>query len=850
LISQLLTQEAVGRLREGAWGDPQERDLWIQRALGPQGTMEPQELIDLLFVRDLEIRKAALLRIHDLGFLTTVDAFLMAARQQTPRTLRGAAQALARVLPRGWQSRAAQYLEHPEERLREAADALLCASPVSEDLFDAAPLWASPSCGAAARLVPAVLDALERGDAPLESALRALRLAAQHELPEVKEAATLALARWDEDAPLEALALALQAAAGPGRAALEEALRRQLERDDAHASARLAAMLLGDDPDAARAAAAAAALSPRLPRLIERVAHEGRALPLWRRERAMEALRALGDPITPVARALLGSADPAVRAQALALLEDQPPSPALLPALLAALEQPEWWPRARALRLLARLDDPGVVPALARALEDRDGALLALEALAAAARRWLPTQPAAAARALSPLLALLAEGRADAPEDRLRHELRAELLRLAPSLHADALFEPLLQTARQDRDPALQRDALDAAERLGAALGQRSPEIPALRLEIDARALRGARLTELDLLLQEGRAQLADEIHVCVGRPPLMRRQGRWAPLAEGRRPLHAERTAHMLRAILSPAQARRVATHGSLSCCHEVPRAGRFRAQISVDQRGVNALFRALPEAPPDLLGARAPALLRDAAAWPHGLVLLCAPRGAGRTSTLAAIIEQLHAHAPRHTLHLGAPIEYLHHPRLGRVTQRDLASHAASAAAALRGALTQGADVVVLDDLQDADSARLLLKLARGGALVFAGLQAPHAVEGLRRLLALFPLEERPEARLALARSLRAVFAQALLPRRDGHGLVAAFETLDLQEDARATLLRGDLDALALLLQRRQGHNLPLDRALLSLCHDGLALPEDALRRAVARDALEPLLRREPGA
>lgn len=802
-------------------------------------------MIDLLFVKDTEVRRAALLRIREVGQLSTVDAFIAASRVQPQRTMRGAARALVKVLPHGWPRCAAEYLNHREPNYPTCAAELLASAPVSADLLEARALWLAPHSQAAARVVHNLHFALQDGRAPRESTLEALRQASHHPREEVRHRALQALMEQDHGPNQRALIQAYGREGGTLRAALGQRLEQLVRRDPVGFTPHLVALLLEGDEPTQRAAAEVAGMSPQLPRVLEQLLRHSLECPGWQQERALAAARRLDQALLEPSLALMGSADQAVRLQAIALVTELPPDPRMVTPLLEALEQDQWWPRAHAISLLGRLGEPSALEALGQLLAEPSLALLALDALVNSAHLFQEQGRAdLAQRALDPLLELLEAGTQEGPEDALQHELRRDILALAVHLPQEALLEALLRTASLDRDPELRQEALKTLQEVAQRLGRPLPEAEVLQLELDAQAVRRHQLTELDIWLKEAAARQAQELHLSSGHPALVRQGRTLRPLYEEEAPLTAHQTAHMLRRLLSPSQAAQVAQDGQVEVCYQVPRGSRHRAQIFVDQRGVNAVFRALPEAPMEPLEAGIPPSFSDAVRWRKGLVLVGGPCGSGRTTTLAALMRKLDQERPCHIIHLASTLEYPLESQSGHISQRSLSEHNQQMADALRAALRQDPDAIFLDELQDGATAALALRAARSGVLVFASLRARHTLGTLQRFLALFPQEERPQVRGHLALSLRAISAQLLLHPQASAPPVAAFETFIVDNQARGALSRGDLELLDQHLQHGAASNRPLDRALLELCLAGRLSPEQGLLHARNKIDFEHLL------
>jgi twitching motility protein PilT len=206
----------------------------------------------------------------------------------------------------------------------------------------------------------------------------------------------------------------------------------------------------------------------------------------------------------------------------------------------------------------------------------------------------------------------------------------------------------------------------------------------------------------------------------------------------------------------------------------------GRYRANAYRQQRGAALALRPIPEKVPTLDAIAAPGILKQLADTNHGLVLVVGPTGSGKSTTLAAMTDHINQTAPKHILTIEDPVEFVYEPKQCLVTQREVGRDTPSFADALKGALREDPDVILLGEMRDLETIRLALTAAETGHLVLATLHTATAPQAIERIVDVFPGEERDLARTLLADVLRAVVAQQLLPRSDGKGRVAAHEIL----------------------------------------------------------------------
>ena len=282
----------------------------------------------------------------------------------------------------------------------------------------------------------------------------------------------------------------------------------------------------------------------------------------------------------------------------------------------------------------------------------------------------------------------------------------------------------------------------------------------------------------LEPLLRAAQELVASDIHLSAGMPPLARVCGALQtlePTALGNAPIRA-----MIDSVLPESQRRQFSEGAACDFAFSVEGLGRYRANAYRQQRGVALALRPIPETVPTLDVIHAPAILKSLAAQDHGLVLVVGPTGSGKSTTLAAMVQDVNRTAAKHVLTIEDPVEFVYSPDRCLVTQREVGRDTPSFADALKAALREDPDVILLGEMRDLETIRLALTAAETGHLVLATLHTATAAQAVERIVDVFPGSERDLARTLLADVLRAVVAQELLPRKDGQGRVAAHEVL----------------------------------------------------------------------
>jgi len=270
----------------------------------------------------------------------------------------------------------------------------------------------------------------------------------------------------------------------------------------------------------------------------------------------------------------------------------------------------------------------------------------------------------------------------------------------------------------------------------------------------------------------------ASDLHISTGMPPIARLRGEIVPLQSP--PLDPEQTREALYQLLTDAQRVQFAERLDLDFALEIPGLARFRANYFEQRRGVAAVFRVISSKIPTLEQLGTPRILKDLALRERGLVLVTGPTGSGKSSTLAAMIDHVNETCQKHIITIEDPIEFVHQPKKCLINQREVGAHTGSFSAALRGALREDPDVLLVGELRDLETTALAITAAETGHLVFGTLHTNSASKTIDRLIDVFPSAQQAQVRTMLSESLEGVVAQTLIPTADKKGRAAAFEIL----------------------------------------------------------------------
>jgi twitching motility protein PilT len=324
----------------------------------------------------------------------------------------------------------------------------------------------------------------------------------------------------------------------------------------------------------------------------------------------------------------------------------------------------------------------------------------------------------------------------------------------------------------------------------------------------------------------------ASDLHLSAGLAPMLRVDGEvWSLDGPA---LSATHVVDLLSPLLNRYQQKDFETSLETDFAFELPGVGRFRVNVFQQARGMGAVFRSIPAQVQSLESLGLGAVFQRIAQLPRGLVLVTGPTGSGKSTTLAAMIDHLNQHRRQHILTLEDPIEFIHQPNRSLINQRQVHRDTQSFSAALRSALRQDPDVILVGELRDLETIRLALTAAETGHLVFGTLHTASAAKTVDRLVDVFPAGEKPMVRSMLSESLQAVVSQVLV-KKIGGGRVAAHEIM-LSTPAIRNLIREDKVAQMVSAMQTGGAlgMQTLDMRLKALVTEGVISREEAREKA----------------
>ena len=345
-------------------------------------------------------------------------------------------------------------------------------------------------------------------------------------------------------------------------------------------------------------------------------------------------------------------------------------------------------------------------------------------------------------------------------------------------------------------------------------------------------------------LFHEMAGQKASDLHLTAGAPPMIRVHGSMTPLPY--EPLGPDATKQLCYSVLSEQQKKKFEEENELDFSFGVEGLSRFRGNLFVQRGAVGAVFRSIPDSAPPLASLGLPPAAEALIKLPRGLILVTGPTGSGKSTTMAAMIDQINETRPEHIVTIEDPIEFIHPHKRCIVNQREVFADTQSFGQALKHILRQDPDVVLIGELRDLETIEAALTIAETGHLVFATLHTNSAVQTVNRVIDVFPAHQQAQVRAQLSLVVEAVISQTLLPRADGTGRVMACELM-IPNPAIRNLIREE-KVHQLYSQMQVGQQkfgmVTLTQSLLDLVSRNLITAEEALDAATEPEELKQML------
>ncbi len=348
---------------------------------------------------------------------------------------------------------------------------------------------------------------------------------------------------------------------------------------------------------------------------------------------------------------------------------------------------------------------------------------------------------------------------------------------------------------------------------------------------------------DLSTLLKTAVDKGASDIHITVGKPPMMRLSGELIPIVETA-PLNGDQTKTLIYALLYDEQKKRFEEDLELDCSFAIKGVSRFRLNVLNTKNGTEAVMRVIPSKIPSAQELDLSPSIVQLANLPRGLILVTGPTGSGKSTTLACLLNMINESKKAHILTIEDPIEFTYEAKASLIRQREVGQHTKSFGHALRSALREDPNVILVGEMRDLETIQLTITASETGHLTFATLHTQDAPSTVDRIIDVFPSHQQEQIRVQLSTSLQAIVSQILLPRKDGNGRVAAREIMvmtpaisNLIREGKTHMLYGAIETGA------KFGMMSMDRALANLVIKGLVDKELAMSKAHDKEVFSKL-------
>jgi twitching motility protein PilT len=755
-IFQSNTKEALKRLANREFASAEERDALLE-ALNQAQDVKARDVVWMLFRPDRALRDAGAKILQRLRDPETLPVFVNESKGKPEAAFR-AAVAVLFALGLNVEAELPRLLAPPAKETKESLETqeiarrLLLEAPPSRTLEPV--LWQLSQSGPIEQRVT-VLSRL--GNFPIdEKSVARWQKLAQDPEASVREKALAVLAAKVPEASVSLFVDQLSRVGYATQQLLIDALTKAAADQPADFADKLLPLVASGDASMRTAVMKILLGMNDTAAVVKRYITFTKTLAGFVRDRALDSVRAFGDKVMEPTIELLSDPDEEVRAAAMAVassFED----PRIVPATIMLLKDSDWWIRIAAAETLGRLKDPRAVDPLMAVLGDPDVKWAAVEALGRIADQ----------KALPALGKMLGDSQPN---------VRIEVMQALQHFNHPQVAQALTQIASNDPDRSVRMRAVDILEEMDRRQQGAGGSANVRGQALAARSIQGE--PKLHTFLISTRNSGASDFHLSVGQPPIVRLSSGLVR-AQGE-VFTSQQTEAMLKEILTEAQWETLFKDQQLDFCYFIPQAGRYRGNVFLDHKGYSAVFRVIPEKPPTISELGLPGHLAEIADYHQGLVLICGPSGSGKSTTLAALVNLFNETRHDHVLTMEDPVEFVHPFKNCLINQREVGSDTQSFARALRAALREDPDVIVIGELRDNESVGLALTAAETGHIVLGTLNSTSAPKAIDRLISSFPVDEQPQIRASLSESMKYVIAQRLLPAKEGRKQVACFEVL----------------------------------------------------------------------
>lgn len=348
----------------------------------------------------------------------------------------------------------------------------------------------------------------------------------------------------------------------------------------------------------------------------------------------------------------------------------------------------------------------------------------------------------------------------------------------------------------------------------------------------------------IDDLLRAMHEKGSSDLHLAVGIPPIIRVDGALVPIPFEK--VSSQDSQRLVYDILTDEQIQRFESDLELDFSYQLARTARFRVNVFRDKGNVASAFRQIPQKIPTIKDLGLPAVLEEMTRLPRGLVLVTGPTGSGKSTTLAAMVNQINSEVSKHIITIEDPIEYLHTHRTCVINQREVGQDTREFKKALRAALREDPDVILVGEMRDLETMQMAVSAAETGHLVFATLHTNSAATSVERIVDSFPPGQQEQVRLQLSNNLQAILCQTLIPRANQPGRVCAMEIMRASPAIRNLIRESKAHQITSMIQTSANMGMQtMDQCLRDLYLRGTITFDECMNRAMNPVELEKMIR-----
>lgn len=350
---------------------------------------------------------------------------------------------------------------------------------------------------------------------------------------------------------------------------------------------------------------------------------------------------------------------------------------------------------------------------------------------------------------------------------------------------------------------------------------------------------------DINLYLKQVTDSHSPDLHLKVGRVPLVRLANGEIYEMQDAEIMTVKVVDEVIEQVLTPEKLIQFKNKQEIDTSYAVMGLGRFRVNVFMDSEGPALAFRSIPTEIPSIAGLGLPEMIKGFTKKSKGLVIVTGPTGSGKSTTLAAMVNEVNISRRVHIITVEDPIEFVHQPKLALMTQREVGTHTESFPSAIRAALREDPDVILVGEMRDLETISAAITLAETGHLVLATLHTQDAAQSIDRIIDIFPAHQQSQIRTQLSTTLLGVLAQRLIPRADGSGRALALEILVRNDAITNCIKEGNTHQIYSMMQiGKEDGMLTLDSSLAELYRSGIISEQDMLLRARDPELIANLL------